>query len=106
MARCANQFDAGDYFAVPFQQPPLAGFFHRNKILRKITSTVAVAGIFRVFELASLYDILRVGEKRQSLTIHDARVPSTMVEVKMSIDYNVDFVGGNAARNESFRKPG
>src|SRR5260221_253966 len=47
----------------------------------------------------------RVGKQRQGLTIHDARVPAAMIKVQMSIDDDIDFFRGNAARDKFIWKP-
>src|ERR1700687_3598107 len=74
-------------------------------VFREIARAVAIAGILGVFEFSLLHEILRVGEDGHGLTVHDARVPPAVIEMKMGIDYDIDFFWGNTARDEFFRKP-
>ena len=57
-----------------------------------------------MFEFASLHDIRALGNVGTGFAVHNARIPATMIEMEVRIDYDIDFFGRYAVRLELVRQ--
>jgi hypothetical protein len=88
--------DAGENFGVAIEELPLAGLLNGLEIFGKVTGTIALGGIGGVGEFGGLNEILGVFECGHGLVVDQFGVAAGVVEMKMSVDDDVDLAGLNA----------
>ncbi len=88
-----NYFNAGNDFRVTVQKIPLTRLLHGHEIIWEIAGAIAFGWRAGVLKFLALHKVSRVWKRRHGNTVHDARVPSAMIEMQMGIDDDVDLFG-------------
>src|SRR5579863_5661721 len=81
---------------VSLQQLHLTAGDQRIIVVLHVADGVALTGVAGVLPFALLHVILRLGKRGHSLPALPDRVPSTVIEVQVRVDDNVDVFGRNA----------
>src|SRR5512146_159461 len=85
--------DSRTDLAIAGDQLHLAGLDQWIVVVADIADAIAFVLLLRVFPLAALYVVLRPRKGRDRASIFVVRVPAAVIEMKMRIDDDIDFVG-------------
>src|SRR5580658_9171197 len=97
----ARDGNAGEDFLVAVDEMPQALLGDGREIFRKIAAAIAFGGLHGVFKFATLNDVLGAAEGGPKTIIDEARVASTVIEVEMGVDDEIDLIGGDPVLGES-----
>ena len=92
--------DAGNNLLVAFHGLHLAAGNQRIVVVADVADGIALVLLASMLPLPFLHVILGVRESCDNLVSLSHRVPSTMVEMQMGVDDDVDILGRNTCSSE------